>query len=177
MLLGLTGAVLHTVLKLRLGVPGHAALLWLVPLLIGRGLAPAAGAASVASTSLAAGLFALGGFSLHWPVVLTFGTFWLVGPVLDLYLLFVDGKRSDRVESRLSVAGRWAWLVLPVGGVAGNFAHLALKLGFGVMRPHAGGMGIPGGYYEAVTYLAFGLAAGVIAHAAVVPIRRHRSAT
>lgn len=171
-LLGLAGALLHTALKLRLGVPGHAALWWLVPVLIGRGVAPMAAAATVASTGLAVGLFAFGGFSLHWPLVLTFGTFWLVGPVLDLCVLFVAALGAD--GARAGLTGRWAWLLLPAAGVVGNFAHLVLKLGFGVMRPHAGELGLPAAAYTAASYLVFGLAAGSLAWAILGPARRDR---
>ncbi len=193
-LLGLAAALLHTALKLRLGIPGHAAILWLVPLLVGRRLTTLAPAGSVASTSLAAGLFAFGGFSLHWPLVLSFGTFWLVGPVLDLYWLFVTGSPTgeekgtfsfsaqqpsapvagEKVNVPSSSPGWWRLLVVPMAGVVGNLAHLGWKLAFGVMRSHGSGVGMPGWLYELLCYVAFGLAAGILGYCLLLPFTKKR---
>jgi hypothetical protein len=165
--LGLAAAVLHTCLKLRLGIPGHAAILWLTPLLLARWLAPMTAAASVSSTSTAVGLYCFGGFSLRWPLVLTFGTFWLVGPVLDLYVLLVERMAPRR---RMGAGSRLGLVLLPLAGVVGNFAHLGLKVLFGTMRPHVARLGLGAGLYEAVTYLVFGLAAGIAAYALARPL-------
>ncbi len=160
--LGLTGALLHSLLKLRLGIPGHAAILWLVPILLGRGLAPMAMAGAVATTSLGVGLLAFGGLGARWPLAASFGTFWLVGPLLDLFVL-----SFEREASRPRLTGRWAWVLLPLGGLVGNLAHLALKVAFGAMWAHPAGW-----LFELATYTAFGLAAGLIACAILIPFRR-----
>jgi len=158
--LGLVAAFLQTFARLRLGIPGHAALVWLVPVLVARCVARTSGAASISTTSTALGLYAFGGFTLRWPLVVSFGTYWLVGPVLDLYVLLIGGLAA-RGEGR---GARLAWLFVPLAGVVGNYAHLALKLLFGAMGRHAPGLGLPSGLYEAATYLVFGLAAGVVAY-------------
>ena len=169
--LGIAGALLHSVLKLRLGIPGHAALLWLVPILLGRGLAPMAAAGTLATTSLASGLLAFGGLGRHWPLAASFGTFWLVGPVLDLCVFsFERGATHPRLT------GRWAWLLLPMAGVVGNLAHLALKVAFGAMWAHPGALGLPGWLFESASHAVFGLAAGIVAYAILVPFGRRRAA-
>jgi hypothetical protein len=166
--LGLAGALLHSVIKLHLGIPGHAAILWLVPILLGRSLAPMAMAGTVATAGLGAGLLAFGGLGGHWPAATTFATFWLVGPVLDLcaFSLEPDGGARPRLT------GRWAWVLLPLGGLVGNFAHLALKVALGAMWAHPGALGLPGWLFELSTYTVFGLAAGAIAYAILFPFRR-----
>jgi hypothetical protein len=159
-LLGLLAAVLQSFVKLRLGIPGHAAILWLVPVLAARFLSPLTLATSVATTTTALSMYGFSGFSIRWPVVLTFGTFWLVGPVLDLMAQFArnrTGWQPGRAVSRVR-----ALLALAAAGVACNLAHLGLKLGFGVMRPHVPKFGLPSYVYELVTYVVFGLAAGVL---------------
>jgi len=170
--LGLVSALAATFAKLRLGIPGHSAVLWLVPIVLGRCLVPQRAAGTMASTSAALAMFCLRGFSLRWPLVATFGSFWLVGPALDLYVATIA-----RFVLRSREHGRW-----PVGlrgaafaalaGVAGNYAHLALKLLFGAMRPHAPRFGLASGLYEMVTYLVFGLAAGLVAYAVARPFLR-----
>jgi len=175
--LGLIAAILHSALKLRLGIPGHSAVLWLTPLLVGRFLSPLAGAASVASTSAAVSLYALGGLSFRWPLALSFGTFWLVGPVLDLYVLFAQRLTHVAGSKALGLVS------VALAGVVGNFAHLALKAGFGAIGVHAPGLGLPRGAFEGVTYFAFGLAAGLSAwgllrlHARRTDLSRHAPPT
>jgi len=164
--LGLAGALLHSMLKLRLGIPGHAAIFWLVPILVGRGLAPMPVAGAVATTSLGVGLLAFGGLGAHWPLAASFGTFWLVGPFLDL---FVFSFERDAARPRLT--GRWAWVLLPIAGLVGNLAHLVLKVIFGAMFAHPAGW-----LFELATYTAFGLAAGFIAYAVLVPFGCRRTA-
>ena len=160
--LGLASAALHTWLKLRLGIPGHAAIKWLVPILLARCLVPMRGSASIASTSAAVGLFAFGGLGLRWPALLTWASFWLVGPALDGYTWLVARLAVRREGTRTSSWIRTLVLVA-LAGVVGNYAHLLLKLSFQVMRPHHGRLGLSAGGYVATTYLVFGLVAGVLA--------------
>ena len=162
--LGLISAALHTWLKLRLGIPGHAALKWLVPLLVARWLVPMRASASVAGTSAAMGLYAFGGLSLRWPPVLAWSTFCLVGPALDAYAWMIgrSGTRSRGKDSGFS--GRTGFLLAALAGVVGNYAHLALKLGLQVIRPHPVRFGLPPAVFALSSYLLFGLAAGILAY-------------
>jgi len=172
--IGLVAAVLQSFLKLRLGIPGHSSLLWLVPLIAARCLVPLTPAAGISSTSMAMGLYAFGGFNLRWPLVLSFSSYWLVGPVLDLCwvgfgCLFGE---SDRAGSGLR--GYVAWVLVPLAGVMGNYAHLIAKLAFGIIRPHGALLGMRGGVLEFVTYLVFGLASGFLALGIVWPCVKAR---
>jgi hypothetical protein len=197
-LLGFIGALLQSCIKLHILVPGHAAVLWVTPLLVARALSASSAAGSVASTSTALGMCALGGFSLRLPLVLNFGTFWLVGPILDLFTLAL-GRWTRTAEQRRSLlAGPLGLLVLPAAGLVVNLAHLALKLAAGV-PPRAGqGLGLGGGLghgarraaaaaaeglssgwppvglYALATYTVFGLAAGVVAYLVCRPLLNRR---
>lgn len=168
--LGLVSAVLHTFLKLRLGIPGHAAVLWLTPILVGRCLTRLRAGGTVASTSAALGIFALRGLSARWPPMLAVATYWAVGPALDFYVLLV--ARLVTGERRLS--GAVGLAVAAVGGVVANYAHLASKVGLAVIRPHAPRLGLAPGLYELVTYLVFGLLAGLLAYSLSLPARRRK---
>jgi hypothetical protein len=120
-------------------------------------------AGSVTATASAAGLYAFGGFSLRWPMALSFASFWLVGPVLDSYVAVV-GRVGGSADHRRAFGRGWAGLVaLLLAGVAGNLAHLGGKLALGVLRQHATLWGLPSGVYECVTYCVFGMAAGLVA--------------
>ena len=160
---GLVAAVLQSFLKLRLGIPGHSSLLWLVPLVAARCLVPLTPAGGISSTSMAMGLYAFGGFSLRWPLALSFGSYLLVGPALDLCWVGFDRLfgESDRAGSGLH--GYLAWVLVPLAGVIGNYAHLLSKLALGIIRPHGVLLGMRGGVLEFVTYLVFGLASGFLA--------------
>ena len=163
-LLGLSAAALHTWARLRLGIPGHSAVLWLTPLLLGRCIAPMRAAGTVSSTSAAVGLYAFGGFSSRWPVLLSFATFWLVGPVLDFCAALVDRFRRGDERSGSAFAGWAGFILLPLAGVAGNYAHLAGKVLYRVIRPHTPRFGLAPGLYEVTTYLVFGVVAGLAAY-------------
>ena len=176
MILGLVSAGLHTWVKVRTGVklPGHSAVLWLTPLLIGRALASLRGAGTVAATSTAVGLCFFGGLSLRWNVVADFGAFWLVGPALDLYtgLLSRVAERTKHVALRLS--GPLAFVWLPLAGLVGNYARLAAKLSCRIIRPHPARLGLPPGVFEFATYLVFGLVAGALAYGLILPLLKRR---
>jgi len=161
-ILGVAAGITHSYLKLRLGIPGHKALVWLIPILATRCLSTLPLATSLSTTTMAFTVCACGGFSLRWPTVLTFGTFWLVGPVIDLMARFTRAGASRLREL----------LGLILTGMAANLAHLGLKLGFGVMRPHAPKFGLPSGIFELVTYTVFGLAAGIVVFLLTFPARK-----
>jgi len=167
--LGVAAAALQTWARLRLGVPGHSAMLWLTPIIVGRCLVPRKAAGTVCSTVTAVGLYAFGGFSLRWPVVLSFGTYWLVGPALDFYVSLIEAVSSSLGRKDYRFPGRLAVIVLPVAGVVGNYAALFSKVLFQVIRPHRARFGIAPGVYEIVTYLVFGLVAGSLAYVATRP--------
>ena len=167
--LGLVSAAVHTWGKLRLGIPGHSAVLWMTPLILGRCIVPLAGAGTVGSTTMALGMVAFGGFNLRWPMMMSFGTYWAVGPALDSYVGLVR-----RFVGRIKVGGPMAMVVVPLAGVVGNYTHFASKHLFGVIRPNKVGWGLPAGVYPLATYFIFGLAAGFVAlgMAQVVPKKR-----
>ena len=166
---GLVAAALQSFLKLRLGIPGHSSLLWLVPLVAARCLVPLTPAGGISSTSMAMGLYAFGGFSLRWPLALSFGSYLLVGPALDLW--WAGFGRLVRGGDRRRYL---AWVLVPLAGVIGNYAHLLSKLAFGIIRPHGVLLGMRGGVLEFVTYLVFGLASGFLALGIVWPFLRPR---
>ena len=168
--LGLVAALLQARCKLRLGIPGHSAVLWLTPLLVARFLSPLTGAASMASTSMGLGLYALDGFSLRWPLLASFGTFWLVGPVLDVFVL-ATARPARGDGAAAAPCGRWGLVLIPLAGLVGNFAHLGLKFATGAIGFHATALGLPRGVLESVTYLVFGLAAGLLAYALLIPVK------
>jgi hypothetical protein len=157
--------------KLRWGIPGHLAILWLTPLLVGRFLAPLGAAATVASTTTALGLYAFGGLSPRWPVVADVATFWAVGPVLDICVLLARAPRggAERRGTPWAAVRLAAWAA--VAGVVGNLAHLGSKVLLGVIGPHRPGWGLPSGVYEVVTYAVFGAAAGLVACGAARLVR------
>ena len=174
--LGLVSAFLHTYAKLRLGIPGHSAVLWITPLLIGRCLAPMRAAGTAASTTTALGLYCLRGFSLRWPVLLSFGTYWAVGPALDFYVLLLDKLVGNPDRTRSVLAGPLGVVFLAVGGVVANYAHLASKVLLAVIRSHTPRFGLAPGLYEMATYLVFGLAAGILAFVLARPLLKRRGA-
>ncbi len=205
-LLGIVGALLQSCIKLHLRMPGHAAVFWITPLLLARTMSASWAAGSVASTSTALGLFALRGFGVRLPLILDFGTFWLVGPVLDFFMLAV-AARERTAEGRGSLlAGALGVVVLAAAGLVTNLAHLGLKLLFGVpplagmglgpgtgggtgsgmggglghgarrAAAAAGGLTSEGALYTLATYTVFGIAAGVLAYILSRPILKRKAA-
>jgi len=172
-LLGLVSAVLHTWLKLRLGIPGHSAVLWLTPILLARCLAPMTGAATICSTVTTLGMYSFGGFGFRWPVALSFATFWLVGPALDCYAWLTD-RLSNSGRQGAGFTGRLGIVFVPLAGVVANYAHLASKVGYKVIRPHTPRFGLVPGWYEGVTYFVFGLVAGLVAYGLARPFLRRK---
>jgi len=172
--MGLIAAALHTWVKLRLGLPGFSAVMWLVPLLVARIAARGSAAGSIASTTTAVGLYAFRGFSLRWPLVLAFGTYWLVGPVLDLYVQLLQRRFERAGADPASVAARLVVVWVALAGAVGNFAHLGLKVFFGVIRPHGARFGLSPVLFLLLSYLVFGLAAGVVASGVAWPFVRRR---
>jgi len=166
--LGLVSAVLRTYVKLHIAIPGHAAIFWLVPILIARRIVPMREGATVSSTTAALGMCALRGLSLRWPLLLAWGTFWLVGPVLDLYVWLVGKRIATKGAQRSRL------LSAMLAGVVANYAHLGWKVLFGVFRSHGPRWGLPGAVFPLVTYFVFGLAAGAIAYALTAPFSNRR---
>jgi len=160
-LLGFASAGLHACARLRLGIPGHSAVLWLTPLLLARSLAPAAGATTIAATVSSVTRFAVGGFSLRWPAALSFVTYWAVGPAIDYYVSLVE--RLDEAAGRGDRDGRFGLPSMLLAGIVGNYAHLAAKVGLGVIRSHVPYPGLDPGWYELTTYFFFGAIAGAMA--------------
>ena len=164
--LGLASAVLRTCVKLNLSIPGHAAIFWLVPILIARLVVTTRGAATLCSTTAALGMCALRGLSIRWPFLLTGSTFWVVGPVLDAYVWLLNSRTGARYAQRTGLAGL---LYAALAGVAANYAHLGSKVLLGVFRPHAAQLGLSPALFPMATYLVFGLIAGILAYAATRP--------
>lgn len=194
-LLGFAGAILQSFVKLGIQVPGHAAVFWITPLLVARAISASSAAGSAASTSTALGMYALGGFGLRLPLILNFGTFWLVGPVLDLFMLAVAWWERTAEGRRRLLAGPFGVLLLAAAGLLTNMAHLGLKVGFGAPPRPGPGLGLGGGgglggglghgarraaeaaaggltAWPLLTYTVFGLAAGVLAYLLCRPVLR-----
>lgn len=173
-MLGVVSAGLHTWAKLRLGIPGHAAMLWLTPIIVARCLVPLRGAATVGTTAAALGLYAFHGLSPRWPMVLSVSTYWLVGPALDIAVAQFDRLAAALGRSRSSLTGPLRFVFVPLAGVVANYAHLVLKILNGVIRPHAPRLGLGAGAYEVATYFVFGLVAGIMALILSTPFIRRR---
>ena len=167
--MGAISAVLHARLKLPVGIPGKSALCWLSPILVARWLTAIRCGATISSTSAAAGLCLIGGMSPRWPLLPTFATFWLVGPILDGYIWVLRRCSKGSASERHRLGVPFAPLFTVLSGVLGNYAHLGLKLSFGVFRPHAPLFGLSAVTLPLVTYFIFGLASGVLAYGAVRP--------
>ena len=178
--LGMVSAVMHTYLKLPLGIPGKAGIMWLTPILIGLWAAPLPCAASISSTVAAGGLYALGGLSARWPVLLVLPTFWLVGPILDGYMWVARRILRDHGDALLSLVGIPAAVLVVLSGVMGNYAHLALKLAFGTFRSHAPRFGLSPMLFPLVTYLVSGVIIGLLTYGVMTPLvaraRKERAA-
>ena len=160
--LGMVSAMLHSYIKLHLGIPGHKAIFWLAPILIAKRIVRIREAGTVSSSAAALGMCALHGFSIRWPMFLTWGSFWLVGPALDAFAWLINRRSS-------SLFSRAGFIFAIMAGVIGNYAHFVLKLMFGIYRPHAGGFVLP-----LLTYFGFGVAAGAVAYGLVRPFARRK---
>ena len=170
--LGLVSAALHTWAKLRLGIPGHSAVLWLTPIIVGRRLVPMRGAGTACSTTMAVGMYAFRGFSFRWPVMLSFATYLAVGPVLDICEALLDRLTGITGRDGGRYAGLAGLVCCGLAGVAANYAHLAAKVACRVIRPHAPRFGLSAGWYELTTYFVFGLSAGLLAYGITRPVVR-----
>jgi len=178
MALGLAAAAMHSWVKLRLGIPGHSAVLWLTPLIIARCVVPLSGAGTGASSAMALGMIAFGGFNLRWSLLPAFGSYWMVGPALDSYVWVIRRLVPSLRDKRFGVAGLAGLILVPLAGVIGNWAHLASKISFHVIRPHIPKFGIPAGLFDLTTYFIFGSTSGFLAYFAVrVATRKNKKDT
>jgi len=158
----LAGAV--TVLgRMHLGLPGHKALLWMIPilaarLLTGAKLGTTAGAATAVTTSLAAGGNLAGGPAMM-PLVV------LAGALLDVAAAFAE-KHALTPVLLVSLMG--------LAGLAANLICLAKRFFSPVAQARHALWGIPG-MGHALSYALFGLIAGLIgAGIACALLRRSR---
>ncbi len=135
--------------RLGLGMPGHKALFWLMPVIAARLLRPhvigaAAGACTAAVTSMAFGGNLAGGV-LFIPLVA------IAGGLIDVIMLW---------NSRLKLS---PWLLIPLLGVGGMSANLicAIKR---ILAPQFNQhqlLGLSGIPAQIVSYAIFGLLAGL----------------
>ena len=138
-------------IRLGLGMPGHKAMFWIIPVLLARlayrhPLGATAGAGAAACTSLALGGH-LAGQALFLPLVAA------AGAVLDTAVLFAERRKLGIF-----------WLI-PVLGVAGTAANgLCLVKRMLAPRPHMHWLlGLSDPWASVVSYAAFGLLSGLTA--------------
>lgn len=137
-------------IRLNLGLPGHKALFWLLPVIAARLLKPhvagaTVGACTAAVTSMAFGGHLAGGF-IFIPLVA------LAGGLIDVVILW---------SSRVNLS---PWLLIPILGAGGLAANLicAIKrmLVPQINYPHF--LGLTGITAQLISYATFGLLAGLI---------------
>ena len=148
---GVLAGVAAAHIRLGLGMPGHKAMFWIIPVLLARlayrhPLGATAGAGAAACTSLALGGH-LAGQALFLPLVAA------AGAVLDTAVLFAERRKLGIF-----------WLI-PVLGVAGTAANaLCLVKRMLAPRPHVHWLlGLADPWASVVSYAAFGLLSGLTA--------------
>ncbi len=135
--------------RLHLGLPGHKALFWMVPVVAARLVlrspgGAAAGAVAAGFTALAVGgRFA--GAAGHLPVAV------LAGGVLDVAIGWAERHRLGPL---------WTVPLVGAAGVAANLVMLAKRLMGPLFEWHQV-LGLTGGPARLVSYAAFGLVAGL----------------
>jgi hypothetical protein len=158
---GIGVGVLMSCGRLHLGLPGHRALLWMVPIVVARLLTRCpvggtGGTLAAALTSLALGGRFAGGF-IQLPMVV------FAGAVLDLAAGLAERRR---------LSARWAIPLLGVGGAAANllcfFKRLAAPAGPGMHRV----LGASHVWTDLGLYAIFGLTAGLLGAAAAYLLKR-----
>ncbi len=147
--------------RLHLGLPGHRALLWMVPIVVARLLTRCpvggtGGTLAAALTSLALGGRFAGGF-IQLPMVV------FAGAVLDLAAGLAERRR---------LSARWAIPLLGAGGAAANLLcflkRLAAPAGPGMHRA----LGASHVWTDLGLYAIFGLTAGLVGAAVAYRLKR-----
>ena len=148
---GVLAGLLVSHVRLQLGLPGHKALFWMVPVLAARLFAPhllgaTAGASAAACTALAMGENLAGGI-LYLPLVP------LAGAVLDGTVALAERRRL-----------RWWWTIplLGMGGMAANLLCAMKRLLTPLRNSHLL-FGLDGLAATILSYAFFGLLAGLAA--------------
>lgn len=159
---GIVAGVLATHVKLHMGLPGHKALFWMIPLVATRltcgcRLGTVLGSSSAAATTMLLGGRLAGGPAMAFLIVLAGG--------------LLDGAAALAESRRLS-----AWAALPLLGLAGLLGNL---LCMGKRLANSTGdylvfLGLDGFLAVAASYALFGLAGGLIGGAVGLIGRRVR---
>jgi hypothetical protein len=144
--------------KNPLGLPGHKALLWIVPVLIARWVYGCWGSGIVGATATAAVAMAFGqdfaGSRMFLPLVL------LAGAALDATVAVTRDWRL-----------RW-WAAIPLaalGGLVANLLCFVHRL-LGPLHPKHSFLNIPGAKGFLLSYALFGLLSGLIGAALAIII-------
>ena len=150
MSVGILAGIFMAHVRLGLGMPGHKALFWLLPVITARLLKPhtigaAAGACTAAVTSMALGGNLAGGY-LFIPLVA------LAGGLIDVIIFW---------SNRLKLS---PWLMIPLLGAGGLAANLicAIKR---ILAPQFNQhylLGLSGIPAQIASYAIFGLIAGLV---------------
>jgi len=159
---GIIAGVLATYGKLHLGLPGHKALFWMIPLvatrlICGCRLGASFGAAGAAGTTMLLGGHLAGGPAMAFLIVLAGG--------------LLDGAVAMAESRRLS-----PWSALPLLGLAGLLGNL-LCMGKRLANPtgeYQVFLGLQGFLAVVASYALFGLAGGLIGGALGLIGRRAR---
>lgn len=150
MSVGILAGLFMAHFRLGLGMPGHKAMFWLMPVIAARLLKPhtigaASGACTAAVTSMALGGNLAGGF-LFIPLVA------LAGGLIDVVILW---------SSHLKLS---PWSLIPLLGVGGLAANLicAIKRILVPQLNHHQLLGLSGVTAQIMSYAIFGLLAGLV---------------
>ena len=119
LLLGAIAAVLSTVVKLHLQIPGHAILRIVLPATLGLALVPRRGAGSIFSIS------AIGFSALLYPIGLPLGATFIIGIKAATSLLMI-GIFSDLLLAKAK-KGWQIYLALIVAAILANCAALGMR--------------------------------------------------
>jgi hypothetical protein len=148
--IGALAGLAYAVSKNPLGLPGHKALLWIVPVLTARWVYGCWGSGIAGAVSTAAVAMAFGqdfaGSTLFLPLVV------LAGAALDAAVSVARGWRL-----------RW-WAALPLAGLGGLIANLLCFVHrlLGPLHPKHSVLNIPGAKGFLLSYALFGLLSGLI---------------
>ena len=147
---GILAGLVMAHVRLGLGLPGHKAIFWLLPVIAARLLKPhmvgaTAGACTAAVTSMALGGHLAGGFILI-PLVA------VAGGLIDVIMLW---------SSRLNLS---PWMLIPLLGAGGLAANLicAIKRILVPQLSYHHFLGLTGISAQLISYAIFGLLAGLI---------------
>lgn len=160
---GVMSGLFISLVRLKLGMPGHKTFLWMTPVLIARLLGKCkvgttAGASFAALTTYSMGANLAGGV-IGMPIIV------LAGVILDCAVNFAEKHR---------ISGGRLILLLGFAGVVANLACLVKRMILPTgISPHYI-LGVSGFWFRLFSYALFGLLSGIVASTSAQLLRRKR---